>query len=90
MGLLTGFQYADHLDELFELARLQDRVRPRSEVVEIVKAPGDGVIDVHVRNRGGDADANGVRSERVETLRTRFVVWVAVEYKLLRCVQAVE
>ena len=51
-----------------------------SEVVEIVKAPGDGAIDVHVRQS---------ETERVETLRTRFVVWAADDYTLLRCVEAV-
>ena len=85
-----GPQYADHMDELFELARLRDRVLRHSEIVEIVKAPGDGIIDVHVRIRAGaGGDAEEVQSVTVETLRTRYVVWAAADFTLLRRVHAI-
>ena len=71
--------YADYLDELAGLARLHSSgKRLRSEVVEIIKEPKDGILDVHVRIGGGDGE------QRVERLRTRFVVWAASEFQLLR------
>lgn len=79
-----GAQYADYLDELFELARLRDRVQLRSEVLGIDKVPGERSFDVHVRIEGeGLGGEDGVQAEE-RTLRSRYIVWSAEDFTLLR------
>ena len=70
-------QYWTVQDELAEPARLRDRVKLRTEVIEVA-TPGDGIFCVVVRTRGCDGVA------RKKTLRTRHVVWAAGEFQLLR------
>ena len=67
----SGEQYADYLEELAELARVKDRVKRHTEVINIT--PGDDLFDVHVRV-GGDGG-------KEETLRCRKVVWACGEFQ---------
>ena len=69
----------EKLDDAKEEAQMEVDLKSLKEGTEVVEIrPGRRHVDVHVRTGRGD----GLQTE--ETLRTRFVVWAAQEFQLLR------